>query len=312
MNQIFFIELKQKCDEIKNDANNTEKINQVIKAYDTILHFTNVARQEGLLALEEEMSGLGTGSEPDLFFKFMIMMVIDGTEPVFIEEAGMNRCIAFNLPSYDGLINLMYFKGAAMIQAGNNPMLARCLLETMMPPDILRVLKHREHENALPEVSEKVQKENNLIASLCKENDKTDKHDYSIVGQLAVTAERLSDKEMQRMLREIDNNTLSMAMKGLPGTARKKFFDNLSSRLGYMIAENIVFIGPVRQKDVEESCAKIMKIYVQLADSGEIISTDTENGKLVLDIYETAQKQNKEIKEKYNMIKQLIDKIYND
>lgn len=55
-----------------------------------------------------------------------------------------------------------------------------------------------------------------------------------------------------------------------------------------------------------------MKIYIKLADSGEITSTYTQNAKLVLDIYETAHKQNKEIKDKYSMIKQLIDEIYND
>lgn len=311
MNQMFFMELKNKCAEIKNDENNPEKIKQVIKVYDTIIHFNNVARQEGLLALEEEAARLDTSSESDLFFKFMIMMVIDGTEPAFIEEAGMNRCIAFNLPSYDGLVNLMYFKGAVMIQAGNNSMVIKWLLETMMPLNILKVLEQREYENVSPKALEQVQKEKDLVASLCKENEKIDEHDHSIIGQLAITAGKLSDNEMQRMLREIDNNTLSMAMKGLPGTVRKKFFDNLSSRLGYLIAEDMVFMEPVRLRYIEESCANIMKKYIKLCDSGEIISRDIENTKLVLDMYKTAQKQNKEIKDKYSMIKQLVDEIYN-
>ena len=313
MNQMFFMELKDKCNEIRNDANNPEKINQVINAYDTIVYFCNVARQIGLLALEEEAAvRLNPGSETDLFFKFMIMMVIDGTEPAFIEEAGMNRCITYNLPSYDGLINLIYLKGAVMVQAGDNPAAVKWFLETMMPPSILKVLKQREHENIPPEVSGQVQEEKNLAASLCKENEKIDGHDHSIIGQLAITAGKLSGKEIQRMLREIDNNTLSVAMKGLPGAARKKFFDNLSPRLGNMVAEDMVFMGPVRLRDVEESCARIMKIYIKLSDSGEIISTGTEDAKLVLDIYETAQKQNKEIKDKYRMIKQLVDEIYNN
>ncbi len=312
MDQIFFMELKNKCDEIKNDTNNPEKMNQVIKAYRTILHFHNVARQEGLLALDEESAKLDTGSETDVFFRFMIMMVVDGNEPIFIEKAGMNRCIAFNLPSYDGLVSLMYLKGAIMIQAGDNPMAVKYFLETMMPPNILKVLEQRKCENVLSEASGQAQKEKDLIASLCREDEKIDRHDHSIIGQTAITAEKLSDQGIQRILRDIDNNTLSVAMKGLPGTARKKFFHNLSSRLGHQIAEDMVFMGPVQLKDVEESCAKIMKTYVKLASSGEIISTDTENAKLVLDIYETAQRQNKEIKDKYSMIKQLIDKIYND
>lgn len=311
MNQIFFMELKNKCDEIKNDINNLEKINQVIKAYDTILHFSNMARQKGLLVLEEEAEKLDKNNEEDLFFKFMVMLVIDGTEPGLIEEAGMNRCLAFNLPSYDGLINLMYFKGAVMIQAGINQTVLKCFLETMMPSSILKALGQREHENILPEVSGQVQEEDKLIASLCNENGKTNKHGNPIIGQLAIIIENLSGNAVQRILRETDNNILSVAMKGLPGTTRKKFFDNMASRAGHMVAEDVVFIGTVKLRDVEEACARIIKTYIKLAGSGEIIATDTENAKLVLDIYETAQKQNKEIKDKYSMIKQIIDGIYN-
>lgn len=314
MNQIFFMELKNKCNEIKNDANNQEKINQVIKTYDTVINFSNLARQEGLLALEEEAAKLdkSSNSEPDLFFKFMIMMVVDGTEPTLVEEAGMNRCIAFNLPSYDGLMNLIYLKGALMIQVGSNPAVIKYFLQTMMPLNILKILQQKENSDVLPERIIQVKKEKNLIASLCRENEKIDEHDHSIIGQLSITIEKLSDNEMQRILREIDNNTLSVAMKGLSGTVRKKFFDNLSSRLGQLIAKDVVYMGPVRLRDVEQSCVKIMKIYIKLADSGEITSTYTQNAKLVLDIYETAHKQNKEIKDKYSMIKQLIDEIYND
>ena len=298
MNQIFFIELKNKCDEIKNDTNNPEKINQVIKTYDTILHFSNMARQRGLLVLEEEAEKLDKDNEAELFFRFMVMLVLDGTEPAIIEEAGMNRCLAFNFPSYDGLINLMYFKGAVMIQAGSNLTASRCFLETMMPLNILEVLRQRKHENILPEAYGQVNERDNLIVRLCRENGETSEHGHSIIGQLAIITGNLSDNGVQRILRETDNNTLSVAMKGLPGAARKKFFDNLSPRLGNMVAEDMVFMGPVRLRDVEESCARIMKIYIKLSDSGEIISTGTEDAKLVLDIYETAQKQNKEIKPK--------------
>lgn len=311
MNQIFFMELKNKCNEIKNDINNKEKINQVIKAYDTILHFNNMARQRGLLILEEEAEKLDKNNETELFFKFMVMMVIDGIEPAIIEEAGINRCIAFNFPSYDGLMNLMYLKGAVMIQAGNNPTVLKCFLETMMPLNILEALGEKKYENVLQETSGQVQEEDNLIASLCKENGKTNEHGYSIIGQLAIITEKLSDNAVQRILRETDNNTLSVAMKGLPGTARKKFFDNMASRIGHMVAEDIVFMKPVRLRDVEEACARIIKTYIKLAGSGEIIATDTETAKLVLDMYETVQKQNKEIKDRYSMIKDIIDEIYN-
>ena len=81
----------------------------------------------------------------------------------------------------------------------------------------------------------------------------------------------LDDKSIQRVLREVDNNELAIALKSANEEVQNVIFKNLSKRLATMIREDMDFMGPVRLKDVEEAQQKIVNIIRKLEDSGEII-----------------------------------------
>jgi flagellar motor switch protein FliG len=81
----------------------------------------------------------------------------------------------------------------------------------------------------------------------------------------------LDDKSIQRVLREVDNNELAVALKGSNEEVQTIIFNNLSKRLATMIKEDMDFMGPVRLKDVEEAQQKIVNIIRKLEDSAEII-----------------------------------------
>ena len=81
----------------------------------------------------------------------------------------------------------------------------------------------------------------------------------------------LDDRSVQRVLREVDNNELAVALKGSNEEVQNLIFGNLSKRLATMIKEDMEFMGPVRMKDVEEAQQKIVNIIRKLEDSGEII-----------------------------------------
>lgn len=81
----------------------------------------------------------------------------------------------------------------------------------------------------------------------------------------------LDDKSIQRVLREIDNNDLALALKNTNEDVKTVIFNNISQRLATMIKEDMEFMGPVRLKDVEESQQKIVNIIRRLEDAGEII-----------------------------------------
>ena len=81
----------------------------------------------------------------------------------------------------------------------------------------------------------------------------------------------LDDRSVQRVLREVDNNVLAIALKGSNEEVQNLIFSNLSKRLASMIKEDMEFMGPVRMKDVEEAQQKIVNIIRKLEDSAEII-----------------------------------------
>ncbi len=81
----------------------------------------------------------------------------------------------------------------------------------------------------------------------------------------------LDDKTIQRVLRDVDQNDLGLALKGSSEEVQAAVFRNTSSRLASMIKEDMDFMGPVRMKDVEEAQQKIVNIIRKLEDSGEII-----------------------------------------
>ena len=81
----------------------------------------------------------------------------------------------------------------------------------------------------------------------------------------------LDDRAIQRVLRDVDNGDLAIALKGSNEEVQNAIFKNLSKRLGVMIKEDMEFMGPVRMKDVEEAQQKIVNIIRKLEDSAEIV-----------------------------------------
>ena len=81
----------------------------------------------------------------------------------------------------------------------------------------------------------------------------------------------LDDRAIQRVLRDVDNSDLALALKGATEEVQNIILNNLSSRLAVMIKEDMEFMGPVRMKDVEEAQQKIVNIIRKLEDSAEIV-----------------------------------------
>lgn len=81
----------------------------------------------------------------------------------------------------------------------------------------------------------------------------------------------LDDRAIQRVLRDVENSDLAVALKGANEEVKAAIFKNLSKRLAAMIKEDMEFMGPVRMKDVEEAQQKIVNIIRKLEDAAEIV-----------------------------------------
>ena len=80
----------------------------------------------------------------------------------------------------------------------------------------------------------------------------------------------VDDRGIQLLLREIQSDSLILALKGSSPELREKVFKNMSQRAAEMLKEDLESKGPVRLSEVEAEQKEIIKIARRLADEGQI------------------------------------------
>jgi len=80
----------------------------------------------------------------------------------------------------------------------------------------------------------------------------------------------LDDKGIQTMLREVQSESLIVALKGADQALRERIFKNMSTRAAETMREDLESKGPVRLSEVEAEQREILKIVRRLADEGQI------------------------------------------
>lgn len=81
----------------------------------------------------------------------------------------------------------------------------------------------------------------------------------------------IDDKGIQVMLREVQSETLIIALKGTTAEMREKVFKNMSSRAADMMREDLESKGPVKLSEVEAQQKQMLQIVRRLADEGQIM-----------------------------------------
>ena len=81
----------------------------------------------------------------------------------------------------------------------------------------------------------------------------------------------LDDRSIQSVMREVSNDTLTLAMKTSSDEIKEKIFRNISSRAADMIKEDLEVMGPVRLSDVEKAQAEIIKIVRKMEEEGKVV-----------------------------------------
>ncbi len=80
----------------------------------------------------------------------------------------------------------------------------------------------------------------------------------------------LDDKGIQLVLREVQGESLVVALKGADPALREKIFKNMSQRAAEMLRDDLESKGPVRVSEVEAEQKEILKIVRRLAEEGQI------------------------------------------
>jgi flagellar motor switch protein FliG len=93
---------------------------------------------------------------------------------------------------------------------------------------------------------------------------------------------KLNNVTVQRVLREINNSDLAVALKMATEDVTRTIFANISKRLQEMIKDDMEVMGPVRVRDVEEAQQRIVNVIRKLEDDGEIVVARGEGDDLIV------------------------------
>ena len=83
--------------------------------------------------------------------------------------------------------------------------------------------------------------------------------------------EKIDDKGIQALMKEVQSESLVIALKGATPALREKIFKNMSTRAAETLREDLESRGPVRLSEVEAEQKEMLKIIRRLVDEGQIV-----------------------------------------
>jgi flagellar motor switch protein FliG len=114
------------------------------------------------------------------------------------------------------------------------------------------------------------QTETRFLAAL----DQSNRGAAKKIRQLMFTFEdlmKLDAGSVQTLMRNVDRDTLSRALKGASEPVRNFFFGNMSTRAAKLLQDEMASLGPIRLKEADEAQARMTDLAKDLAEKGEIM-----------------------------------------
>ena len=82
---------------------------------------------------------------------------------------------------------------------------------------------------------------------------------------------RMDPAGVQTLLRAVDKDKLTIALKGASEELKDLFFSNMSERAAKLLREDMQSLGPMRLKDVEDAQTAMVTAAKDLSDRGELV-----------------------------------------
>ena len=94
---------------------------------------------------------------------------------------------------------------------------------------------------------------------------------------------QLDDRSIQKVLKEVDNKDLALALKHVNPEVKARVLANMSERASETIQEEIEYMGPVRLKEVEVAQQQIVDSIRKLEEQGQIVVVSSSKGDVMVE-----------------------------
>ena len=190
-----------------------------------------------------------------------------------VEKALVRYCIN-ELDYYEKLRYLLYLIGATMIREGHNSLYIEEWFRGVLPNEIVVVLDNLKN-TLLPGWNDydisKYEKMYERSLAL-----KPGEVGYERLKLADITIQRMSDKDICKVIEYIDNTDLVKMLKGVSGASIKAFLSNMSERLASMIECEFDFLGSVLVSEVLDATERIMDVIYNLIRTHVIVVNEND------------------------------------
>jgi flagellar motor switch protein FliG len=135
--------------------------------------------------------------------------------------------------------------------------------------------KERQHFGGIDKVVEILGKmEKGVDRNILIRMEETDREVAETIRKKMFTFHDLAGVDnmaMQRILKEVNTDTLTLALKTASDELKDKIFNNISNRAAEMIREDLEVMGPKKLSEVEAVQQTIVRTALKLEDEGELV-----------------------------------------
>ena len=267
---IFFSEHRKNMESARNEINsNNESRNKMVEAVAELLALADVARYEGILALEweaekEEITDLILVDE----LRRIVILITEGMDSEILEDIILRRYFSRGYLGLEAAVFLMYLDICLGIQAGLSPGVIEEYIRSLVPKeiesDIEKLFAEREAK-----IKENIESAWEKLYDR-KENLDKDSDAYKDIHLLETCLLNMSDKDVKRYFMDVETTLILLVMKVLRGDVIRKIHDNLGPTFRRLIYEDYAGIGPMRLEDASDAVSKMVQVLQRLEKEGEI------------------------------------------
>ncbi len=267
---LFYHELKTNLEQVKEQLLEKSIGPECLKdACLTVWELFYLSRKKGTLSLEavrekDSIRNLICGKE----LSSMIGLLVDGAEPEIIEDIFLKRYYSRNYCGLEGFLYLFYLDSILYILSTPHSWDYEENIKSYMPIEI-----GDEISSWIAAREKKAIDQSEADWKTLMERDlpvNNTNSEYYIIKLVDYCLTEMNDNDIQRVLRDIDNNDDALLMKGLSGNGLKRLHDNLSPRLFSMLLEDMKYMGPTDLSEIAGAANLFFRVMLKLDDAKEI------------------------------------------
>ena len=200
-------------------------------------------------------------------------LIVDGSSPECVAEILSNYYWISQPEGYAATAAYIGIRGALLVQEDVNPYSVQLIAGSMLPVEIrekcIEVCRNYEAQK---------KKKQDEAAKVYFETDFSRSEALEIREALDWLERELSymtDREIQRLLREVDNNYLVPALVGMKQGTRQAIARNMSTRLRGMIMEDCYKLADIDDCAIAEGAVYVTEKLKVLQATGEIMDAES-------------------------------------